>query len=49
MRIRNEKFSLGSDGIDGDLCNDKNLNNRRGQVKESGTHSSVNIECNFLY
>ena len=33
LRIRSGKFSLGSGGGDNDLCNDKDLKNRRGQVK----------------
>ena len=45
---RSGKFSLVSGGDD-DLCNDKGLNNRRGQVKRSGLRGSVNIEGNFLY
>ena len=45
---RSGKFSLVSGGDD-DLCKDKDLNNRRGQVKRSGSHGSVNIEGNFLY
>ena len=44
LRVRSEKFSLGSGGIDGDLCDDKNLTNRQGQVKGSSSHGSVNIE-----
>ena len=36
-------------GGDDDLCNDKDLNNRWGQVKKSGSRGSVNIEGNFLF
>ena len=32
---------------DDDLCNEKDLNNRWGQVRRSGSHGSVNIEGNF--
>ena len=49
VKAEGEKFSLGSGGRDGDLCNDKKLNIRRGQVKTFGLHGSVNIEGNFLY
>ena len=48
LHFRSGEFSFGSGGGDDDLCNDKDLNNSRGQVKRAGSHGSVNIEGNFL-